>query len=367
MIIHNFPPGPVGGAELQAERLTTHLVKLGHTIQVLTWLTVPDAPCEETYAGVQIHRVPHHLPYWITHDNADTFRYLVRQRKTYDVLHAHMMFGHAVVAVVAARCLGKKCIVKIACAGEYGDLDTFSKFTGFDKALRILYQADTIVAVSREVQQELLRYGFPPERIVRIPNGVDTIFFQRSQPFPEPGKTRFILMGRRHPQKGIDTTLLAARQLQEQGLGDQFEIYLYGAEYPEYAYRAMARELGVDSIVSFCDFEKDILAVYHAAHCFLLPSRGEGLSNSLLEAMALELPVIATPVSGTPDVVDDGKDGIFIPPDSPDALASAMQKIIASPALARMLGENARRKVTSLFSLDHVAQRYSELYDRLCS
>ncbi|MBZ5500375.1 MAG: glycosyltransferase family 4 protein [Acidobacteriia bacterium] len=365
MIIHNFRPGPVGGAELQAERLSAQLVRLGHSMQVLTWLTVPDAPQEETCANVQIHRVPHRLPYWVKCDNAKTFRYLVLHRGTYDLLHVHMAFGHAVVAVIVARCFGKKCIIKIACAGQYGDLCTFSRFERFDKALRILRLADAMVAVSSEVEQELLHYGFQAERIVRIPNGVDATYFRRTQPFPDYRKTRFVLIGRRHPQKGIDTALHAARKLSEKGLRDQFEINLYGPDYPEYDYRAMAEELGVADIVRFFPFEKEILVVYQSSHCLLLPSRGEGLSNTLLEAMAMAMPTIATSVSGTQDVIDDGKNGILIPPDSPDMLAAAMSKIISRPDWANLLGKTARQKVETCFSLESVACRYSELYTKL--
>jgi len=366
MIMHNFRPGSVGGAELQAERLAVRLCRLGHPMQVLTWLTVPDAPLEETADGVRIHRTPYRLPYWVKHDNYETFRYLLRNRGSYDVLHAHMAFGHAVVATVLARCFRRKCIIKIACAGEYGDLSTFSRFEAFDKALRILHQADAVVAVSREVERELNQYGFQPERIVRIPNGVDTAFFHRNRPLQSSNKLRFVLIGRRHPQKGIDTTLRAALKLKQQGLGGRFEIKLYGADYPEYDYRAMASEFGVEDLVALLPFEKDIIKVYNEAHGFLLPSRGEGLSNSLLEAMAMELPVIATPVSGTPDVVDDDKDAILIPPDSPENLAESMSKIIHRPDWAHQLGVNARQKVESRFSLESTARQYSALYERMC-
>jgi glycosyltransferase involved in cell wall biosynthesis len=365
MIIHNFRPGPVGGAELQAERLAGRLAGLGHPMQVMTWLTVPDAPQEETREGVQIYRTPYRLPYWVKRDNAWPFRYLVRNRNSYDVLHAHMAFGHAVVAVVVARCFRKRCIIKIACTGQYGDLHIFSQFDGFPHALRILRQADAIVAISSEVEQELLQYGFPAGRIVRIANGVDAACFKRAQPFPDSGKTCFIIIGRRHPQKGIDTALQAARLLTDRGLGDRFEIHLYGIDYPEYDYRAQAHELGVAGAVKFFPFEQQILAVYHSANCFLLPSRGEGLSNSLLEAMAMELPAIATRVSGTQEVIDDGENGILIPPDDPGTLAAAMSGIISNRERAAQLGRSARRKVESCFSLESVARRYSELYEQL--
>ena len=139
MIIHNFRPNPVGGAELQAERLAERLVEMGHEIHVLTQQIKPDEPQDELLKGIKIHRAKFHLAYWITHGADNTFRYLVRHRLTYDILNAHITFGHAVVAVVVARCFGKKSIVKIACAGEFGDLAIFSKFDGFEKALKILH------------------------------------------------------------------------------------------------------------------------------------------------------------------------------------------------------------------------------------
>lgn len=365
MIIHNFRPGPTGGAELQAERLSKRLVTLGHDMQVLTWLAVPNAFPEETSDGVRIHRVDYRLPYWVTHDNAPTFRHLVKNRGSYDVLHSHMAFGHSVVAVVAARTLGKKCIIKIACTGEYGDLATFSTFPGFSQALVILRQADAVVAISRMVEEELISYGWPAQRIVTIPNGVDTDCFQRVGSLPEGARTRFVLMGRRHPQKGIDVALLAARKLVDQGLRDRFEVKMYGADYPEHDYHALARELQVNDLVELLPFEPDVLSAYRSAHCLLLPSRGEGMSNSLLEAMAMELAVITTNVSGTIDVVDDGQDAMVIPPDDPDALARRMSDVILNRPLIHELGLRARAKVLSKFSLASVARQYSELYQRL--
>lgn len=80
----------------------------------------------------------------------------------------------------------------------------------------------------------------------------------------------------------------------------------------------------------------------------------------------MELPVIATPISGTPDVVDDGTDGLLVPPDSPDKLAASMSKIIHSPDWARRLGSRARQKVETGFSLESTALEYSSLYERLC-
>jgi glycosyltransferase involved in cell wall biosynthesis len=343
------------------------MVEMGHAMQVLTrWLT-PDSLLEENMRGVQVHRVRFPLAYNMQYGMAETFRYLVKQRRTYDVLHVQQAFAHAVVAVIVARCLGKKCIIKVACAGTYGDLNVFSGFEGFGRALEILHQADRVVAISREVEEELRAWGFPLERVTRIPNGVDTEHFRRRQPLPAWDKVRFLLVGRRHPQKGIDIALQSVKQLVDRGLGGRFVVKSYGADYPEHDYKALAHQLGVTEWVEFHPYSQAeaMFDIYQAGNCVILPSRGEGLSNALLEAMAMELPVIATAVSGTVDVVQDGQDGLLIPPESPGALADAMATVLHQPALACRLGRQARQKVLRDFSLESVARRYSALYSQL--
>lgn len=366
MIIHLFRP-IIGGAELQAERLAIQLAKRGHSMQVLTNYRDSASSYEERRDGMAIHRTPFHLAYQITTAVKETFRYLVHNRKSYDILHAHMMFGHAVVAVVVARFFRKKCLIKIACAGEYGDLALFSTFDGFERARKVLGQADAFVAISREVEEELIRYGFPREKIQRIPNGVDSDFFKRTLPFPPREQFRFILIGRRGPQKGIDIALQALKLLEQYGADLPFKLAMHGVEYPEHDYSRLADELGVAHLVEFNPVEPKIKDVYHSAHCFILPSRGEGLSNSLLEAMAMELPVIATKVSGTEDVLRDEENGLLISAESAEALANAMARVMRDPELAQRLGRGARQTIERLYSLESVAERYSQLYQRLWS
>lgn len=218
--------------------------------------------------------------------------------------------------------------MKITCAGNlYGDLTVLSGFSGSGLALRVLRQADAMIAISSEVERELIEiWGFPAERVVRLPNGVDTGYLRRSRPFPERGKVWFALIGRRHPQKGVDLVLEAAAILKQRGLESRFEVKFYGLDYPECDYREMSKSLGVANLVEFLLHQEDMLDVLHSIRCFLLPSRGEGLSNALLEAMSMELPLIVTPVSGIVDAVEDGKDGITIPLGSSEALAGPWRR-----------------------------------------
>lgn len=364
MVIHQFRP-ITNGAELQAERLAIRLAQRGHDMQVFTELRVPGSLPEEDMQGVKIHRVDFKMAYRILAGVESTFQYFAKTRKKYDIIHVHQAFGHAVVSIIAARVFKKRCIVKVACAGSYGDLNMFSSFPGFKGALSVLKQADCIIAISSDVEKELLEWGFSSQQIKRIPNGVDTEYFKREQPLPARDRVRFILIGRRTPQKGIDIALQAAQILMNNGFNKKFEIKFYGSDYPEHDYQHMAQELGVTSLVEFLPHQDAIRDVLHNAHSLILPSRSEGMPNVVLEGMSFELPVIASRVSGVVDIINDGVDGISIPSEDPQALASAMKRIIAEPGLATQLGQQARQRVASEFSLEGVADRYSDLYEQV--
>ena len=361
MIIYKFRP-VASGTELQAERLACKLAELGFPMKVLTEHRAPSSLTDEVFQGVEIHRCDFPLAY-LHREAGPTLRYLITKLHTYDILHNHQMFGHAIVSTLIARWFGKKNIIKLACAGKFGDLEVFSQFRFAKWGLQVLRMADAIVAVSHEIQSELLRYGFDPERIHLIPNGVDLEMFRRTRPLLS--RKRFILLGRRNPQKGIDTALKAIKILADKGFGPDMELKLYGYDYAEWDYRQMARDLGLERYVSFLPFENEVLDVYQGAYCLLLPSVGEGLSNVLLEAMSMEMPVIASRVSGTMDVVDHEKNGLLIPPGSPEALAYAMEQVLSKPDLAVIWGRQARRKVQEHYSLAAVARKYANLYELL--
>ncbi len=365
MVIHQFRP-VASGAELQAERLAGKLVERWHEVDVLTQRRDERSLSHEVINGVTVHRVDFPLSYWTYRDIGKQLRFLVKKRHTYDIIHSHQCFNHAVIATVVSQCFGKRSILKIACASEIGDLQVFSRFRGFKWVLKVIQQTDAVIAISREVEKELHAYGFPADHICRIPNGVDVKQFERKRPFPERSKITFILIGRRTPQKGIDITFRALKLLLQRGVEEEkIELKLYGMDYPEYDYQSMAAELGVLPIVQFLSHTDEMKEVYHNAHCLILPSRAEGLSNVLLETMAFEMPVIATRISGTVDVIDHEKDGILIPPEDPEALANAMEFVIKNPEKSYQLGKSARRKVVEEFSLDEIANRYAELYNKL--
>jgi glycosyltransferase involved in cell wall biosynthesis len=97
----------------------------------------------------------------------------------------------------------------------------------------------------------------------------------------------------------------------------------------------------------------------------VLPSHSEGVSLALLEAMAAGLPVIATAVGGIPEVVTDGTNGLLIPPRNPEALARALDRLLADPDFARRLGEQARAEAEAHHSLERLGREINEIYGEL--
>ncbi|MDD2991901.1 MAG: glycosyltransferase, partial [Zoogloea sp.] len=109
----------------------------------------------------------------------------------------------------------------------------------------------------------------------------------------------------------------------------------------------------------------DVPNVMRGFDCFVLPSQAEGISNTILEAMAGGLPVVATAVGGNGELVDDGVTGTLVPPQDPDLLADALERYVSSPALGVEQGRAGRRRVEACFSLDGMVAQYAGLYQSL--
>jgi glycosyltransferase involved in cell wall biosynthesis len=120
---------------------------------------------------------------------------------------------------------------------------------------------------------------------------------------------------------------------------------------------AQARKLGVADRVLFPGFRSDVPALLAALDLFVFPSHLEGLGTSVLDALALGLPVVATTAGGIPEMIEDGVHGRLVPPRDPDALARAMVELLEQPELARALGEAGRARVLAEFTADRMVEK----------
>jgi len=264
--------------------------------------------------------------------------------------------------------------------GEHGrdihDLDGTSKKYQLLRRLFRLF-VHQYVTVSDELLQYLHEYtGVPGTKLNPICNGVDTIRF-RPALSPEVGALPDKHIG---PDKIIIGTVGRMETVKDQqNLAHAF-IHLL-KEHPEYrkhlrlamigdgALRDPVRSLldgaGLSEIAWLPGDREDVPELLQSMDIFVLPSLAEGISNTILEAMASGLPVVATDVGGNSELVEPDKTGFLVPRSNPVALAHAIKHYIDDPDLRRLHGERARRRCEDEFSIDTMVLRYQEVYDAL--
>jgi glycosyltransferase involved in cell wall biosynthesis len=213
------------------------------------------------------------------------------------------------------------------------------------------------------------RAHLPAERILVIPNGVDTRPFSlRRGGFREregipADRTVITTVGRLDTQKGLPYLLEAAR-LVTRGRPDL--RFLVVGEGPRRRDLLRHRDrLGLKGHVSFLGFRTDIPQILADSDIFVLPSLWEGMPIVLLEALAAGLPAVATDVPGVTEVLTDGETGLVVPPKDAGALARALRELLDDPALRRRFAQAGRRRVAEDFGWEKVVATTMALYERL--
>ncbi len=220
---------------------------------------------------------------------------------------------------------------------------------------------DAIVGVSEDVCDQLIACGIgSADRTRLIRNGVDLARFSGLPGRARNGVHRIVSVGRLAPIKGQDV-LLEALVLARPERG-QVTITLVGDGPTRGELGEQSRRLGLAGMIQFAGAQPDVRPFLDSADLFVLPSRSEGTSLALLEAMACALPVVATSVGGTPEVTGPGRGGILVPPDDPAALAKAIAVMLNDRQLASSEAAAGRRRVEEAYSLEHTVAAYEELY-----
>ncbi len=227
--------------------------------------------------------------------------------------------------------------------------------------------AHRVIAVSHKMREDILaHFGADPARVVVIHNGIDPEQFKRTAArdhLERLGVTPpyVLFVGRITDQKGIFHLLEAAPRLPA---GVQLVLCASAPDTPEIEER-LRRALPDHPNVSWLNEMVPVEVVaqlYSHAAVFCCPSVYEPFGLINLEAMACEAPVVASAVGGILEVVEDGKTGVLVPPAQPEALAAALGRLLANPALAREMGRAGRRRVEDEFAWTSVAERTEQVY-----
>ena len=229
--------------------------------------------------------------------------------------------------------------------------------------------ATRVVAVSRAVGDELVRRGTPPAKLRVIHNGVVTARIDRPVTSEDLDRWRKKILW--EPTR---RTIGIVSRLKDQAVVLQalsevttpVRLVLAGVE-PGQQLLKLAMKVPTHHAVSFVPFSSDILPLYQLLDLVLLPTRMEGLSQALLEAMALGKPVIGSAASGNLDLIADGVDGLLVPPMDPRAWARAIEDLLQDRERAARLGAAARRTARETFSLDRTIASTRSLYQEILS
>lgn len=229
---------------------------------------------------------------------------------------------------------------------------------------------DHNVCVSQGVADfSISETGLTLSKLSVIPNGVDYELFASASPadltplgVPQ-GAMVCISVGRLEEQKGIDLLLTAASLVLRDHRDCHFVIVGDGCDRA--ALESQARQLGIANSVHFVGQRADVPNLLKASTAFMLPSRWEGMSNALLEAMAAGLPVVATAVEGSTELVRSGETGLLVTAGQSDELAKAIRSTLEDAGLTREMAAAAQTLVKQGYTAESAAEAYSDLYRQL--
>jgi glycosyltransferase involved in cell wall biosynthesis len=364
-----FPPS-VGGIQTQTLALARGLGELGTEVHVVT-RPAAGRPAREEAGGVTVHRVG-----LARGGPAATLAYVALAARAVSslgsrvsVVHAHQLLSPASAALLARALRGTPFVVTAHASGAVGDVASLARQGPLGRArlAALRRRAAAFVAVSEPIRAELARAGIPEDRIRSIPNGVDT---RRFSPVEDAERRRLrralglppvpvaLYSGRLAPEKGVDLLVAAWAEARRRGvLGT---LCLVGEGPERAALERRARGLGVAGAVRFAGAAQDLVPWLRAADAFVLPSRQEGTSVALLEAMACAVPVVATDVGGTRAAAGDT--ALLVPPDDPAAIAEALSFLLETPERGRTVGRAGRARAVERFGIVEIARRHLDLY-----
>jgi glycosyltransferase involved in cell wall biosynthesis len=233
------------------------------------------------------------------------------------------------------------------------------KSPGLIALQRIAYGfAHRVVANSTAVADRLRREGLTPRKISIVPNGVELAAYQLHAGSPR--LRRIVTVANLRAEKAHETLITAAARLLSIRPEAEFWIVGGGARLQELT--ALADRLGIGGRVRFLGHRDDVPALLSESDIFVLTSRSEGFPNSVIEAMAAGLPVVATGVGGVVELIEHERNGLLVAPGDSDAVAEALLGLMERPERAAALGRAARLTVEGRFTFDLMVRRFEEIY-----
>ena len=367
----------LGGYERAAERLSAALADAGLQVTVITERREHAWPAVELLDGYEVRRLS---CLYRRHCHAMTSLlsfavFLLRHGRTFDIWHVHQYGWHAALAIVLGKVLRRPVVLKLTSSAQMGiEMALGGGLTG-----RILgfahRRAQAFLAVSEEIRSEAVRFGISHQHVHLIPNGVDGQQFYPAAATERAAARRVLglrcerivlYVGRLSSEKNtlglldaweaVDTKLRKDALLVLVGDGPDWDAILARSQMPNFA-----------GSVHLAGQRTDVEMWYRAADVNVIPSHLEGLSNTMIEAMASGLPVISTRVSGSSVLVESPAAGLVVEVADRKKLTAAIESLLQDASMRDRFGCNARLKFESRFSLKVMSKEMIGLYKNLVS
>jgi glycosyltransferase involved in cell wall biosynthesis len=230
---------------------------------------------------------------------------------------------------------------------------------------------ERVLCVSDDLFEACLKCGVPARQLVLLENAIDAEEYTRRQTTDE-AKARLGLssdglvigaVGRLSAEKAFDVLIRSVGDLVRRGLDVRLVVAGEGNERPKL--EQLVRELGLRDRVFLPGWQSDVRGVFESMDVFALSSLREGLPNVVLEAMALEVPVVATRVNGVPRLVQDGRNGLLVSAGDRDGLTTALYGVLTNDGLRDLFRRAGRRTVEGQYSFPTRMNRLKRIYDEL--
>ncbi len=382
----------VGGGESHARLLCGEFLKLGVPVFVLTGHKVASSPAYELVDGVAVHRAPPagypRLGKYLM--LGSSFWRLIRMRRDYDVIYVCGIRTLGLIAVVAARLLGKGCVLRAESRGEVSGgfiwEKTDGRVNGLLKALFtvpiqlrnvLLKKADAFMSIASVITDEYVACRVPAEKIVEIPNGIDVRQFCPVAP-EEKGQLRttlglpagrlFAYTGKLNRGKGLEFLVRVWKDWAPRH--PDCKLLLIGSGAMQFLscekeLRDYVEQNALQTSVIFAGSVSNVQDYLKASDFFVFASESEALPLALLEALATGLPTVASDIGGCRAIIADGHDGRLVPPNDAAAWDSALEVLASDSVTAGQWSQAGRATVVKKFSISHVAGEHLALFVRI--
>ncbi|GEM_PF-2366282 len=354
-----YLPRP-GGVPRNTHNMVMALRKKGADVRVFAPHEKGDSELSLPYHVYRYHRFP--VKRLFTRSYIAGLM-LIKKEWPFDLIHCHGIDPTAYCASFYKGLTGSSYIVTPRRSNIFKKEKHFFHRRRNRRIHRALCMADRITVLSHEIERIILGTGVNPDKIVRIPHGIDPAPFKDVAPV-ERERPYILALGRLVACKGFDILIEAYSQICQKH--PDIDLVIVGSGPKERELRNQIRSKGLDQRIILAGRKegREKIALLKGATAFVFPSRpgNEGFPNVILEAMAAGLPIITTRVSGAEDIVIPDYTGYIVPPENINSLASALNHILVKPGLIKK--QNIETHLGNYLH-EKIMQRYLDLYQDL--